>query len=334
MLNFLELNETFKKQWCSFVEEHNYGNVFQTFEYYELFLNEKNYKPFAFAVIDYNEIVAIIAGVIETNLFPPVDILTSRAVIRGGPLIINNSRKILDYLLSNLITKLKSECIYIQFRNLWNFNSEKDVFNKYNFRYVTHLAILNRLDQPRELLIKKINKNKRGNINKSLNKGIVFKEINDVDEFSKCIGLINQTYSRVKLPVPNKKFFSKAFDKLHSIGLLKVFGAYDNLILIGTRLELCYKHRIYDWYAGSDDNYKNRYPNDFLPYHIFLWGQEHNFNVFDFGGAGKPNIPYGVRDHKIKFGGDLVEFGRFERILKPTLMKIGRLGLKIYKLFR
>jgi lipid II:glycine glycyltransferase (peptidoglycan interpeptide bridge formation enzyme) len=50
---------------------------------------------------------------------------------------------------------------------------------------------------------------------------------------------------------------------------------------------------------------------------VFLWGHERGFTRFDFGGAGKPNVPYGVRDYKLKFGGELVNTGRMIRIHRP-----------------
>ena len=51
-------------------------------------------------------------------------------------------------------------------------------------------------------------------------------------------------------------------------------------------------------------------------------------------GAGKPNEDYGVREFKSKFGGELVEFGRFERINNHFLYLIGKTGLKILKKFK
>jgi hypothetical protein len=48
-------------------------------------------------------------------------------------------------------------------------------------------------------------------------------------------------------------------------------------------------------------------------------------------GAGKPDIPYGVRDFKMEFGGELVEHGRFLCVRKPLLYWIGELGVKILK---
>ena len=55
------------------------------------------------------------------------------------------------------------------------------------------------------------------------------------------------------------------------------------------------------------------------------------FEVFDFGGAGQPNVPYGVRDHKMKFGGDLVNLGRFEIVHNRFLYELANFGFKMKK---
>ena len=69
-------------------------------------------------------------------------------------------------------------------------------------------------------------------------------------------------------------------------------------------------------------------------WNVILWSKENNYKVFDFGGAGKPKIPYGVRDYKLKFGGELVNYGRYEKEHKKILMLLGRLAFKFYKLFK
>jgi lipid II:glycine glycyltransferase (peptidoglycan interpeptide bridge formation enzyme) len=48
-------------------------------------------------------------------------------------------------------------------------------------------------------------------------------------------------------------------------------------------------------------------------------------------GAGKPDESYGVRDFKAKFGGQLVEHGRFQIVLSPLLYEIGKMGVKMMK---
>jgi lipid II:glycine glycyltransferase (peptidoglycan interpeptide bridge formation enzyme) len=71
------------------------------------------------------------------------------------------------------------------------------------------------------------------------------------------------------------------------------------------------------------------HPNDLIPWDVFLWGKENGFTRFDFGGAGKPDVPYGVREYKKKFGGKMVSYGRYEKINKPNLMKIAKTGFQI-----
>ena len=44
--------------------------------------------------------------------------------------------------------------------------------------------------------------------------------------------------------------------------------------------------------------------------------------IFDFGGAGKPVVHYGVRDYKMKFGGKLVNYGRLTLVHNPIKMKL------------
>ena len=56
------------------------------------------------------------------------------------------------------------------------------------------------------------------------------------------------------------------------------------------------------------------------------FNDDYGFNQFDFGGAGKPNQHYGVRDYTLKFGGKLVNFGRYEIVHKKHLFKIGKIG--------
>ena len=61
------------------------------------------------------------------------------------------------------------------------------------------------------------------------------------------------------------------------------------------------------------------------------WACENGFRVFDYGGAGSPNKPYGVRLFKSQMGGELVEYGRYEKVHKPLLMKIAKLGFSILR---
>jgi hypothetical protein len=51
-------------------------------------------------------------------------------------------------------------------------------------------------------------------------------------------------------------------------------------------------------------------------------------------GAGKLNNDYGVRKYKLQFGGDLVEHGRYTKVLSVVLYFIGIKGLGLWKLLQ
>jgi serine/alanine adding enzyme len=61
------------------------------------------------------------------------------------------------------------------------------------------------------------------------------------------------------------------------------------------------------------------------------WGAENGYRLYDFGGAGKPGEVYGVRDFKAKFGGRLVEYGRFTVTHAPIRIRLSKLGYRIYQ---
>ncbi len=96
-------------------------------------------------------------------------------------------------------------------------------------------------------------------------------------------------------------------------------------------LALSYKKCIFDNYAGSYLTHYNKYPNDLIPWEVFLWGKRNDYRVFDFGGAGKPDIPYGVREYKKKFGGEIVNYGRYEKIHSRFIYLMAKQGFKFWQ---
>jgi lipid II:glycine glycyltransferase (peptidoglycan interpeptide bridge formation enzyme) len=55
------------------------------------------------------------------------------------------------------------------------------------------------------------------------------------------------------------------------------------------------------------------------------------FAYFDFMGAGKLDEPYGVREFKSKFGGALLEQGRFLYLCQPGLYHFSKTMLQIIR---
>ena len=326
-------NELKFEVWSSFVGSHPHGNIFQTPELFDLYHQAEKHEPIFVAVTGANgAIQGVLLAVIQKEHKGVLGRFSSRAIIWGGPLVKDDSPDILDVLLDAYNKKIKGRAIYSQFRNLWEWSTEqKAIFVKNGFDYDAHLDILIDLNTTADGLLMGMHKGRRKNIRRAERLPLEFLEIVQTLDVKRSLDLINITYAKVKLPCPDESFFIAAKEKLSKTGNLKMFAAKHNGEIIACRFVLCYKKKIYDWYAGASEAHLDKYPNDYLPWKIMEWGIDQRYEIFDFGGAGKPGVPYGVRDHKLKFGGTLTEFGRFEMIHSRFLYQIGTFAFKIYK---
>jgi len=317
----------------NFLDSHPNSNIFQNNTLQGVYSRSKKHNPFSYTFTSNSRIVACLNGVIERNYFWPFNNLTSRAIIIGGPLVLNNDLSLLNKLLEEYTKKIGRKVIYTQFRNVRKFSKEEiDTFKKQGYIYEEHLSIIHDLSIPITDQWMKLHKGRRKNIRRAERNGLVFREINTTPEFEESFELVQDTYKRLRLPFPDKSLFSEMKKAFMDNGIFRTFIATRNDKTIATRMVLCYKGLIYDWYAGASSDHLYLYPNDYLPWKILEWGTKNGFKYFDFGGAGKPNIPYGVRDHKLKFGGELVEFGRFVKVHKPIFMRMGKIGISMKKM--
>ena len=76
---------------------------------------------------------------------------------------------------------------------------------------------------------------------------------------------------------------------------------------------------------------KSIFPSTLATYAGMAYAAEHHLPLFDMMGAGKPEESYGVRDFKAKFGGELVEHGRYLCVCQKWLYQIGKWGVSLMK---
>lgn len=314
----------------------NEHSIFQSIEIFNVWKKTKNHYPFFIVIENENgKIIASLLAVIQKEHQGFAGKFSSRSIIIGKPIFPEDNLLILEALLKAYTKHISRKAIYSQIRNLCDYSlKEKDVFKKNGFSYEAHLDIIHDLDIPLDKQFSALHKGRRKNIRRAERAEIEFREIIDDNEFNIAFDLVESTYNRVKLPMPDKTLFTESHQQLAAQNILKTFVAVANKEIIGCRMVLCYGDIVYDWYAGASEKHLDKYPNDFLPWKVMEWGSLNGYKYFDFGGAGKPNVAYGVRDHKLKFGGNLIEYGRFEKIHNKLLMEVGKIGLKLYKFFK
>lgn len=321
-----------EKKWSDFVYNHSKSSVFQTPYMAKVYKETEKNEPFFIGVVnDKGEILAILLAVIQKEHKGFLGKLSSRAIIMGGPIIKNNNKQVLSFLLEHYNKFVKGRVIYSQIRNQFEQTDLYDVYSKFGFKYEEHLNILVNLKKTEESLWKDVHTKRRNEIRRASKEGVTFKMSNTFEGIKVCYNILNEVYSRAKLPMPSFSHFKSLQDNSDEDFGLRIATAIYEEEIIGCMLVLVYNETIYDYYAGAYSSFYKKYPNHLIPWEVFKWGNKNDYLIFDFGGAGKPNIPYGVRDYKKKFGGDFVNYGRFTNIHKKNMYMIAKFGFLLWK---
>lgn len=320
------------KDWDNFVISHPNGNIFQSMALFQVYQDTKNYTPVKVAVIDSisQEIQGVMMGVVIREMNGFLGNFSARSIVQGGPLVkINTEKSVITELIAKYDSLVSHSALYNEIRNMYDMQELRNYIR--NYTYINHLNFEINLNQPIENLWKQIHKPRRKNITRAEKAGLAIEEIQNPDKIPIFYQLLLETYRNVKVPLADISLFESSFQHLYPKGMVKFFLACLDNEFIGARAMLIYKDRIYDWYAGAALDALSHYPNEFLVWHILKWGIEHNFSVFDFGGAGEPNKPYGPREFKRRFGGELVNHGRYIRQYSKGKMIIADMGFKVYR---
>ena len=318
-------------EWDDFVFRHPLGNIHQTRAMYDIYAGTKNHNPLKFFAINEitNEIEGVLSAVIIREMGGVLGDFSARSIIQGGPIVSDNSTSILSKLIAEYDKLAKKKCLYSEVRNVYDVTSFLQSLT--NYKYEDHLNFWIHLNRSEDEIWKNIQKPRRKNINRATKKGVIIEKMEDKELMPTFYELLQQTYANVKIPLADITLFESAFDHLHPKNMVKFFLAKHDDIYIGARAILTYKNCIHDWYAGTSMEALSLYPNDLLVWHILKWGRENNYTVFDFGGAGKPDEEYGPREFKRRFGGELVNYGRYAKIHAPIKTNIAKLGFEVYR---
>jgi len=320
-----------RNKWSLFINSHPHGNIFQTLEMYKVYQDTKKYKPVFLAVVNnVGEISGTLLAVIQKEYSGVLGNFTARSIIHGGPLIKDDDPTVLDFILKEYDKIIKKKVIYSQFRNFWDWREKKEIFQKYNCEYLEHLNFI--VDcRNRDHIKKEVSKSKLRQIKKSKKEGAKIIEPLSIEQVSQFYDVLKHLYKeKVKKPLPDWSLFEKFYYR-KDVGRYFLIE-YKSKIIGGIMCPIFNKKVIYEWFVcGLDGKYKRIYPSVLATWAAIDYANFNNIDVFDFMGAGKPDQDYGVRDFKSKFGGQLVNYGRFEKVHKEFLMRIGKLGLKIYR---
>ena len=320
-------------QWRMLSAKSDYSGFFQTPECYRFYERQDFFEPFVFGIEDNDELKCVIVGYIQKEPGVIKGYLSRRAIINAGPLLSSSLEEShFVELLREMRKVLGRKAIYAEIRNFFNYGSYLSAFGKGGFEFVPHLNF--QIDTTSlEMVGSRLGKSRKRDIKVSLRDGAQLITSPTDRQIEEYYAILQDLYrTKVKTPLFPLSFF-KELNRIPEGHLVLV--EYDNKIVGGTVCVGIPGQPLYEWFAcGMDGVYKNIHSSTLATYGGIQYAAQNGFPVFDMMGAGKPDEGYGVRDFKAKFGGELVEDGRFLAVLNPVLYKLGTAGVKILKKMR
>ena len=331
MYKLLQINKLTKNSWDALIGLSSVATWFQSYACYCFYKELSFLSPFVYAVEEKGELKALVCGYLIAEEGFVKRFFSRRAIIPGGVLLANDiSEEALELLLSELRSDLQRKAIYIELRNLHDYSAYKDIFQKTGFEYQPHLNYQISIDNGVDVF-SNFSENRKRQIKQSLAEGLVCEKTDRMEDVHSFYGILQHTYSKkLKLPLFPFEFFETRVSKAY--GSLLVVKSEDKIL--GGILCVGDGNVLYEWFVcGDDGELPKVYPSVMATRAGIEYAVNNGYLMFDFMGAGKPDRKYGVRDFKARFGGKLVEHGRFLYICSPFLYFTGKIAITLRKLF-
>ena len=309
-------------------------NVFQTKEWMHLFEKEDDTKVVIFAVYA-NAQLDVIRNMENPQLLllQPVTIqrfvkwlpwrVGAHAVAWREPWKAKNitdkeAQQLFEVLQKAINQYCRRKAIYIEYRHFSENNIYHLIFNAQRSTLKLPWFNIYQKFNAGESVDVEMNKSKRKQLRQSFEAGVNIELNPNDDEIREWYVLLQKLYRRIHRPLPSLQVFLK----LNNSGIGKVFVVkYQNKVISGSAiLYLLSKEKnsqlFYDWYRASiKEPIEGVYPSVVSTWQAMQFVAEMGGGTFDVMGAGPRNKPYGVRDFKLTFGGELTPEYRYRKWL-------------------
>lgn len=313
-------------EWTRLIEVSPVSTPFQTHGFYKLVRSQKGMTAEAIAVSEEGHIRSLVVAVLflEKGL---KGFFSRRAIIYGGPVVDGVGYSYVDQLLSQVDFVVRGRVIYTETRNLSDYSDAKYLFARHSWRYIPYYNYRLKTVNP-DLMAKAVSSSRMRQIRKAVRSGVTWRVAENPEEVDLFYDILAELYhTRVRKPLMPIEFFRSFF---HSNVGIYILVIHEQKIIGGIMCPLLPSRALYEFYVcGLDRDYREQYPSIMATWAAMQYASMSNIPLFDFMGAGSPDSDYGVRDFKAKFGGDLVEYGRFRKVRKPLLFALGMVYIQL-----
>jgi serine/alanine adding enzyme len=256
---------------------------------------------------------------------------TERVIVYGNPC---STTEEIDWF-NFTIDKYSGNSVYLEIRNLSHDYLLRHKLQISDFIWQDwYNIVIDTLD--RDHCWNKVSSSKKRQIERSIDNGAEIIHDPSLEQLKEFYKILKKLYRRkIGKPLPDWNFFKSFYHHTKNTNWGKfVLVEYDGKIISGMMCPITPNQEMFEWYiAGLDHDFKGTgiYPSSIATWGAIEYSSRNNIPKFNFMGAGHPGDDYGVRDFKLKFGGELINVGRHIRINKPLLYNIGKTYIKIRK---
>jgi len=330
-----KLEKELDEEVSCFLNAQAFKTVFQAPVCYHFFIDVPFYQPiYIIARNKDTQLIGVLLAVLIREGNGLIGFFSRRCVVYGGPIVQDDDSKIVDLLLSCLNKTVRRKALFTQFRNfrIWP-NEVQQVFETNGFVLRDRLNSLVSLKKT-ENVEQQFSASRRRQLKKALQAGVRIAEAQNIQEVDELYSLLEKLYTeKVKKPLPARQFFHQFYTAMVAAGagiILLVW--YNNQLIGGIVSPITVDFSISELYiVGLDQAFPNLYPSVVATWAAMDYGQRNGLQYFDFMGLGKPEVAYGVRDFKLRFGGSQVNYGRFAKRNFKLLYGLAEIGYNLWR---
>ena len=319
------INQIDKEKWQRLLEDSPQVSPFQTPAFFDFYNSLDDSYAEVFAVEKEGAYLALLVVTVQHEKGIK-SFFSRRAIAYGGMLLLPEADgRPMSFLLAHLKSYYRHQVIYLEIRNNFSYAPMKEAALVVGFDYTPWLNFQFRNVTP-EVFKKNMSKSRLRQLSKALNSGVTWREAVGVNEVQAFYAILTALYlHKVKKPLPPLAFFVKLYESSFAKLLLVIS---DDKVIGGVLCPFVASTTLYEFYiCGLDKEYPNAHPSTVAMWAMVEYASQHNIKSLDLMGAGQPDCPSSVRQYKSKFGGDLVEHGRFILLNNRFLYRLGQLYL-------
>lgn len=263
-----------------------------------------------------------IAGVLVANLYYRRRyrgklVSPFRLQINGTPLLSDTPDRITALgLLLTEVNRFADDLVpFVEFRNFPYSGEETDAFLSAGYQFFPHLNLVKPIISETEVW-QSMSKCRHRQIRKAKGNGATVEPAGSDARVRQFYSILRALYvHKVHKKLPSCQTFLDFFHRSRSCGTGEILVVLAEHKVIGGIVCLIEPGKsLIEWYiCGLDIEYRKFYPSVMATWGGIELAGKLGLPVFNFLGLGRPDIPYGVRDFKLRFGGVAENYGRFVR---------------------